>query len=245
MYPKLRSYTKYLLGLTILLAITAWTIYIYNKNSETLFNVSPQNSYEVNTNQLDIHKTIDVSRDIYSSYLKKSFEGSYEPLQISNKIYAHEFVLRDILQNITKDQLNKRFPDNPIEVSEIESVGFVENTETNSVVFNFDINLINRRVMWIIPVKVWIKMDATKICEQTKGCVETVSQLIRDNLINKNDILKYFELLNVSLDNIRKYTIKPIDSSSPGYFQIKNTLFLTEPFLTSGEEMRLKNVATQ
>lgn len=245
MYPKLRSYTKYLLGLTILLAITAWTIYIYNKNSETLFNVSPQNSYEVNTNQLDIHKTIDVSRDIYSSYLKKSFEGSYEPLQISNKIYAHEFVLRDILQNITKDQLNKRFPDNPIEVSEIESVGFVENTETNSVVFNFDINLINRRVMWIIPVKVWIKMDSTKICEQTKGCVETVSQLIRDNLINKNDILKYFELLNVSLDNIRKYTIKPIDSSSPGYFQIKNTLFLTEPFLTSGEEMRLKNVATQ
>lgn len=250
MFFKLRSYNRYLVGLTILLAITAFTIYIYiynNKNATTekLFNVSPQNSYEVNTNKLDIHNRIDISRDVYSSALENSFESSDIPLEIQNKIYAQEFTLRDTLEKITKDELNKRFPDSPIEVSEIESVGFIENTETNSVIFNFDINLINRRVMWIIPVKVWIKLDATKICEQTLGCVETVSQLIRQNLTNKNDILGYFNLINVRLDNLKKYTIKPIDSSSPDYFQIKNTLFLTEPFLTSGEEMRLKNVGIQ
>ena len=236
----MRIYTTYLLGLTILLVITSFLIYNnYNKVLET-FMVSPINSYSVNENKLDIYKKIDISKDIYSSSLEKKF-GKINLKEMSDKIYANEFVLRNLLQTITKDELNNQFPDGKIEVSEIEMIGWDEVTNSNSVIFNFDINLINRNVMWIIPVKAWIQLDTTQICQQTRGCVETISQLIKDNVIKTSDLSKYFKLIGIKINDIKKNEITGIDPSSPNYFQIKNRLYLTEPFFTSREEIQLKN----
>lgn len=234
---------KYFLGLIILL-IVAYIIYYFTIRIKFLekFNVSPSNSYNINENILDIHKKINISRDIYSSALQKKFENINKIMEINNKIYAQDFILRNLLENFTKEELNKLFPDSPIEVSEIENIGWDEKIKPDSVIFNFDINLINRNVRWIIPIKVWIQLNTKILCEKSIGCVETISQFIRENIISNNEIIKNFKLLDITIENIKKYEIKPMDLSNPDYYQIKNKLYLTEPFLTSREEIRLKNI---
>lgn len=233
-------YIKYLVGLTILILVTIFFLY-YNNFTGNFehFDISPVNSFNVNENKLDIHKINEESKQQYISNILKEWSGSSQLKPVENKINAKDFVFKKLFETVVKEEFNKKFNKQKIDVSEIEAIGFYN--ETNGIIYNFDINLIDRENMWIIPIKVWLKFSTTNICSQVDNCVELITQQLANNLI-KMDILKQNCILEfILLNEFKKYNIEPAHYGD-NYFQIKNKLYLTEPFLTSGDEMRLKNI---
>lgn len=228
------------LFLTLLIII--FIILIFKKSSIENFNASPYNSFEVNKNEIEIHESMNEMKNLYIKYVQtiwnpNNWDTKY--MISKNKINANIFVFKDFFRKIITRTLNNKFPDKTIEVSEIENIGWYN--QDNSIIFDFDVNIINRKELWIIPIKAWIKLKSDKICLDIKDCIDIISKKIDDNVIGMEDIESDFELVFVLIDNLQKYDVKPVEYID-NYYQIKNILFLTDPFLTSGEEMRLKNI---
>lgn len=229
-------YSKYLLFFTILILFTI--MLLYNTTFIENFDISPSNSYKVKENILDIHENIEQSRNLYIQKLTREWKNNTFNM-VNIKSYAKEFVLRNLLEKVIKDGLNKKFIDEKIIVSEIESIGWYNNLD--EIIFNFEINIINRDKMWIIPVNTWVIFNTKNLCNNNTNCLDLIMQQLKENLLTINDIDKYFQIGFISYTDENKYNVKP-NEYLPEYFQIKNKLHLTEPFLTSREEMGIKNV---
>lgn len=224
-------------NLILFLIIVLIVIYFTNYTKET-FDVSPSNSFSVNENKLEIHEKIHELREKYITNIKNTW-GENGLQSLNKSIFAKDYIYKKLLEDFVKDDLNNKFENTKIESGEIEKMGIKD--DGNSVIFNFEILLINRIEMWVFPVEIWVKFNIANLCKEKNNCMILVEQQKGDNLLTDNDIKNNFLLEFVLPIDNKYYTVKPKENGFD-YFRIKNNLYLTEPFLTSREEMRLKNI---
>lgn len=210
----------------LILILMLWLVYLFFSNKEGFF--VGYNSYIIPDNPIE--SIYDSETKFIQDEFNKifdinnvSFDTSGFTLLNNNITFEYNEVFKAAILNFLKQQQQRQFKEKESDASDdlfsslyiqnnLRDIYFKSDDSVNSKYFIFNCILVNSIHFFSRNIKVKIQVN-------TRG-------------INVLGIL-------LDTDNYSKFNIPTFDAYYPTHYQIKNTLHLLDPFITSGKDLVL------
>lgn len=212
--------------------------------TESFIGVHPANAFEVPKKKLPslYEEETNVIDDILGT-LNKNVLPNYRSLFQKYPSYF-KFELDDIFKDFCLQKISTTFSQTPkLKGSKIEIIRNLYNIWWKDIEndrhFVFNIDLINKTKFFARKLLVYVKLqNITKLTTDNGDYIPNIKDVVNSNnldlqYIGTDNELKYFTV-SASNSNIGKESFNHL-------YRIKNTLYLMDPFITSGRDITISD----
>lgn len=232
-----------IIALFLILSITYFIFFSSFENFKVVGYNNPEvpsydipSVFETETNELN-ELFLKLSKDSDFNTSQYKLQNTYLPFPFNNPL--KKYIVDYLKMNVAKYKKDK------LEImSDINNIYWMDNG--NDRLFVFNINLVNNTKFMTRNVQVKLRVkDIQKFIKNDSDY--STGEEIQDKLTNyrtnipEATMINSFELSGIRLgtNNFSHFSLKGLDKLDYPYYQIKNILYLMDPFLTSGKDMTI------
>lgn len=209
----------------------------FYKNVDT-FNIVGYNSFKLPSGDLDtVNFTNDLQRKLMNipTNIDLDFNVKNYLLINNNLTFPLDKIFKDYILNYLRKH-NIYANDNIYIQGKIENIYFKDENNIRTYIFMF--NLVNSTLYFSanIKIKLIINNISLFLDNSRNDGINYPSYINTDDNL-KNQLISNMFIKGINLSSNNKFNIPQVDKLYPDYYQIKNTLYLMDPFITSGKDM--------